>query len=205
MSNFLSQLVARSLQQAPLVQPRLPSVFEPIHQTQQPESTAPGTIDESHVPDNRPPSPLATTILAIPPTAKRNSRLPGTDAAPEQSSDPATLKPIRPSPSAQHGGESRPAATTPRSRSATAKPTSVEAHPRPEHPAITPTRATLLKPALSAVQPSPQLPVPGRTVHVTIGRLEVRAVMTEPVTRSKSRDPAPRVKLEEYLRNGGKP
>lgn len=76
MSNFLGQLVARSLHQTPLVQPRLPSLFEPMPQANQPEWTESVERTEPHVSEPRAPAPFATTLLTVPSRAEQKAPSP---------------------------------------------------------------------------------------------------------------------------------
>ncbi|MCX6842244.1 MAG: hypothetical protein NTX53_08190 [candidate division WOR-3 bacterium] len=46
-------------------------------------------------------------------------------------------------------------------------------------------------------------PAPEPTVHVTIGRIEVRAIQPEPARPGPSRQRSPRLSLADYLRQEG--
>jgi phage tail sheath protein FI len=64
------------------------------------------------------------------------------------------------------------------------------------------TITNLLRPALPMSPDQHTSPPP--VIHVTIGRVDVRAILPAPQTRRTSPQPAPRLSLEDYLkrRNG---
>jgi hypothetical protein len=71
--------------------------------------------------------------------------------------------------------------------------------------AITPAFAPLARHEIPRLQPAAALgqqpPAPSPTIHVTIGRVEVRAVQPQPVAAARQQRPTgPRLSLEEYLK-----
>jgi hypothetical protein len=155
-------------------------------------------------------------ILAVPPQTLIASSLPPAPKLIEHRGEPVT--PISPSAiSSVHQPEISPERSEPNSSPVT---TGAERSPLSpsriipvkESPAIRP--APIPAPAIEVVSrrsrsaawesiDAPQLASPAPTIHVTIGRIEVRATPPPVSAQSKSRPAAPVMSLDDYLRQRG--
>jgi hypothetical protein len=169
MNDFLGQLIVRSLNQIPLIQPRLPTVFEPIngdalHGRVEPAPVAPPPLSAGVTF-----TPFKQTLLAVPTTDE-------TDPV-----SPASARVMK------NGGDNEP---SPRRPSAQPKPRSPVFEPEP--PAITPrpesagypdppvrqaTRAQQCKPA-TAIRPLS----PRARVSEQSGQADSPVIPSEPVS-----------------------
>jgi len=219
MNNFLNQLVDRSLSESMAIQPRVPSLFEPIRSAHQPEWTDDAAFN----------APPASVRVTFPSDAMNNptneaaphrpfNRLPPSkrgiswqedvhpmlenDEHPNLSAswpdrvlrhplnvlavlDPITESdsPLSPSPQPIPPGAVR--AVT--ERGVSGRPSST----------LRPVPSVSVEPLRSPKSPS--------TIQVSIGRVEVRAVMPSTPPARKEIPVVPKLSLEEYLkqRNGG--
>ncbi|KWX02092.1 hypothetical protein LI90_3131 [Carbonactinospora thermoautotrophica] len=221
MPDFFDRLVARGGLREPAgvarVRPRLPSLFErpqppaeptPYQKTPRPRPTAsaanpPGA--RSGPLGERRAEPALVQLVRQPVVYRNEQRVvaaPGpTPVPPGPVRPPAVLRPTAPRPT----GPPRPAqritppaaAPEPRARPKTApaaaRPAAARAGGRTRRPARPPAREPA--PARRRQQP----PRPERVVHVSIGRLEVRAAAPGPAPRPRPGRPAPVVPLDEFL------
>ena len=218
MADFLTRLASRALEQAPVVRPRTPSLFEP---------PAGGM-------ENASPSELEATATIPTPTQIHESQ--ASPAAPRQSevlqrkeagSSPATIAanaiPTRQRVAAQPAKappQASEVASPPKPTAAQTAPSLTEASlPAPPAPPIESTRAVLSGPPAtrtdlsavrplvssppdsieptgtmvnppSAIRPPPGTSDEGPVIRVSIGRIDVRAV-PPPVTASVTPRPKP--------------
>jgi hypothetical protein len=173
-SDFLSNLIARSFADEPVIQPRVPSLFEP---------TATEFLDE--------PQPFTPTIAAatetiaspdVPPPVSRSSPMKRpsgqTEAIRKRSLE--TSKVIVPVDSSRDEGKD--AEHKEHVSEASSKPRSIRSRGRK---------------VFSLVEkPSPTSPP---IIRVTIGRIEVRAVQSPTPTPKPAKPPLPKLSLQEYL------
>jgi len=262
MSDFLGNLVARSLAPAAQISPRLPSFFEPPQPPGIETGATPWLESEGSDGDRdgvgSVPAPAAAPATAVPRSEARpqtaaqepGGRSPPGDAtgappyrgrqippgaplsvetvvgdlAPEPSSLPGPVQPLV-EPRAGEPAAPGPARYTPVEPAMPGWETLPPETPPPAAQAL-PTRegATIVaRPRTRLAQPAGPVPAEGErpasrpesppTIRVTIGRVEVRAVMPpapEPApTLGESAPPrhAPRLSLDDYLkqRSGGSP
>ncbi|WP_434582181.1 hypothetical protein [Carbonactinospora thermoautotrophica] len=223
MPDFFDRLVARAGLREPAgvarVRPRLPSLFErpqspaeptPYQKTPRPRPTAsaanpPGA--RSGPPGERRAEPALVQLVRQPVVYRNEQRVvaaPGpTPVPPGPVRPPAVLRPTGPP-----AGPPRPApritppaaAPEPRARPKTAPP---QPGPLPRGPVAVsavrraPAREPAREPAPARRRQQP--PRPERVVHVSIGRLEVRAAAPGPAPRPRPGRPAPVMPLDEFL------
>jgi hypothetical protein len=204
MSDFLSSLIGRSFTDAPVIQPRLPSLFETpadefSHEAQ--SSAATMTAPEAIAPADAlsPATPeTAKTPITNASEARAEGHLPGPDA-PEHKRAPVIAEPPQPSEQAARVkrlevetkriivpvdslGDGEKDAEDKRVPESFSQPRSGQS---PRRKAFSP-----------AERSSKSAPI----IRVTIGRVEVRAIHP-PAPAPKSAKPAPsKVSLEDYLR-----
>jgi hypothetical protein len=229
--DFLTRLAQRMTGDLPAVQPRLPTRFEPAAGPR--GRVAPGgTIEaEMAAPNPQPASHHggATEPLQPRPAPPQEVRLINSDAA-ALYPPPATIidgalraalgglqeNPVRPSEALSYQG-------TPTADRAAVPPLTPlldgSIHPRPEPRPALRVEARLAHTVAAGSQRSEARPPTGGhpiaeavavetaapTVHVHIGRIDVRASMPPPAPRPAARPAAPRSSLEDYLsgRKGG--
>lgn len=195
MSDYLSNLAARSLNLTNAVQPRLASPFEPLRLTgefvagplfsaEQPEAT-PLTMETEFRPAAPTPHPEPPTQARVVTRGETTLPPPARGRQPEREIIGRGSVIERDVPL----GEPQP-----------------HAHPEPSPmPAAWPGTLTPVLPQirLAPAQPlAPPAPAPGLptpTIQVTIGRIEVKATPPAPPSK-KQRPAAPVMSLEEYLR-----
>ncbi|KJL41944.1 hypothetical protein [Microbacterium trichothecenolyticum] len=210
MSGYLARLAARAGGAPAAAGPRLPSRFEPSTGDGSTDAAAPpaiGTAAEAPAQAGLPGPPRSTDARArVEPVARARDEGDRAIPAPSHSDDrgrPATgIAPeagtAKPAPERSAVGvhserSDAPAATTP--LTATAR---VEAMPaRRAEPPIAATPAVRASARDEASVPAAEPDV----VHVTIGRIEVRAGVTAPATAPRSARPArdPERTLHDYL------
>lgn len=207
MSDFLSNLIARSLGDTPAIQPRLPSHFESAADLFA-ESQSPAIIAT-----NETSSPLFPTLpipklsaadqtgmekpienatvdslaekqqshINEPVTPFRPSATPSPIRSVESSVEPQTKKTVVPITSVIdekiHSGKS--------STNSLRKPF--------DQPSLSSRRQN----SFSSIEPRPS----ARTIHVTIGRVEVRAIQSSTPAPKQSNPAAPKLSLDHYLQN----
>lgn len=214
MSDFLTNLIRRHGGATPAIQPRLPSLFEaaggpaggdvadPTGEAEAPRAPVPRraaddpalTASESTLdapPVFVPPAGVVQPEPAQPgvPTARRESTPPAASANP-----PANrFQPLQPPAPRPRPGQLAP-------QPAAAAPPVVRAPPVP-----LPATPVAAKPARVRHSADSQPNAVAPAIHVTIGRVEVRAVQAPPAAPRAARPAAPRLSLEEYLqpRSGG--
>jgi hypothetical protein len=173
-SDFLSNLIARSFTDTPVIQPRVPSLFEP---------TAIEFVDE---PRAFTPTTTATETIAsptVPPPVSRSSPLQRpseqTEAIRERRLE--TSKVIVPVDSFRD-----------EEKDANHKKHSSEASSElPPIQSRSPKAFSLVEQRSSTSPP---------IIRVTIGRVEVRAVQSSAPTPKTAKPPLPKLSLQEYLR-----
>jgi len=183
MSDFLTNLAARSVGRAATIQPRLPSLFEPL-------------ADEASTSVELPHDPHAEQSRDSR-TAMKFSISHHEEASPAESGRGAQRSRSQPAPRASHAGIEE----VPPLFEETAIGLSGNTPPAPRRE-NTVSRAQPLKPASPAqILPSPVKSKIAPTIQVTIGRIEVRAVQqSQPAPRPAKREkPQPRLTLDEYL------
>jgi hypothetical protein len=219
--SFLARLIERHLGDAPapfpLLEPRLPSRFEPAAPAAAPQ--APGwDVEAPHAPaagiSGPPPAaPVAPESRARRETsegaARRAGATPaalGTVSATVQAAasrvapadraralspviEGPAAAPVRPS-TAPDGPGPAPPSGTPDERSPARSPTAARPSLRPAVPSSRAIRAERDRPE----------PRGGRTIHVTIGRVDVRAVTAPAATPPRPNAPVETSSLEDYLR-----
>ena len=177
MSDFLTNLAARSVGRAATIQPRLPSLFEPLADE---ASTSVELPHDPHAEQSRDSRTAVTFPISH-----------GEEASPAQRSR------SQPAPHASHAGIEE----VPPLFEETAIGLSGNTPPAPRREK-TVSRAKPLKPAIPAqILPQPVKSKIAPTIQVTIGRIEVRAVQqSQPAPRPAKREkPQPRLTLDEYL------
>jgi hypothetical protein len=225
--DFLTRLAQRLTGELPAVQPRLPLRFEPAAGIAQP---APFPADENRLPAPEPPWALQAAVPSTRPAPIQRAQVP--EAVVQ--SDAPVRRSLSGAESARPAAS--PAADVSRNRIPSSFDTIPDPERRPPPPnAQSPRRVRVeIRPAAanSASLPPPadsrrgvaalgqmndqaqQLPANGTTasgptpptVHIHIGRVDVRAVMPPAAPpRPASRPAAPRATLEDYLsgRKGG--
>lgn len=217
MSDFLSRLMSRSFTDALVIQPRVPSMFEPAAAEpfdEAPSSTPAMTAAETSSPTNPTPTPPLPNLPSLEKTATAKSianvsdlpaeaHLPKPDAPAPQEAPVMVMAPS-PQPRAERGfqPETRQiiaplvfSAVKKNDADPGKKPSETFAHPRP----IQPPRRN----AFSPVQPRSATPAPN--VHVTIGRVEVHAIHSPAPSPKPAKRAPPKLSLDDYLqkREGG--
>lgn len=223
MSDFLTRLAQRSMGAAPLIAPRLPSLFAPVEES--PNSNA---ADTTAVTDAAQSATLAPPSLQSRTIGRADSATDELRAPQRSTATEAVLA-------------ARIASTSPRVE-ATLIPLvkATQAHAQPTPPLLTPDApqpAAPLKPPTAArtqdktaAAPEPFLPLlpqrtaesagpfaasaappvgvdigtpPAPTVHITIGRVEVRANIAAPPAAPRPRTASqPALSLGDYLKRG---
>jgi hypothetical protein len=212
-SDYVSRLVARSTGAANVVRPETASLFEPRDAAPQQVLTE---VDAEAI-DPAPPrapsgEPRVPTAAAVPEEAPGPAavdeppREPGTPQA-EEAAGPA----VEPALDAAEAPPPEPAERTTsilvEAQSRRARPTSA-APPQIAHARAA--RATPSRSPLSVLPPASPAPAPDEphVVHVTIGRVDVRAVQSVPPAPPAARDREPEARpqqtLGEYLRKGAR-
>ena len=221
MSDYLSNLAAKSLDLTGVIQPRLVSLFEPPDaaggSVERPSESRPLATD-MQVPFDMPHPPGGLTTPPGLPTAARLF-------VPKTPQQPG---PDRPTLAAAAAGDATGAAPPRGVAEGQRQPALEPAIPRPEPFRVRTQRGPL--PATVVVRPhvmshidpirpvEPAAPVPAvlpkamrkpaPTIQVTIGRIEVRAITlpAPPAPRFKPARPGPALSLDDYLkqRNEGK-
>lgn len=199
MADFLSRLVGRLDGSAPLARPVARPLFDPA--PSEPDSTigsAPLALQPSAAPrdhDSRgiAPRPTGDAIRADPRVV----------------SDPGVSDPTLPTPRTERAVlpltvESAP----PRALHAAAGPTreeAMESDRSPASPDLRPEASPLRGARVAATRSASKAPREAPTIHVTIGRIEVRAVSPMPPTAPPpaARPRRPAIDLQAYLRSGG--
>jgi hypothetical protein len=248
MNDFLSVLLDRSLERAPVLRPRRLSRFEPF--------TPSGSFDSPLHPaeeipaheallDRRsPPAPQFSPLPAAPEPipgivekpAVKSVRPPAFPPDPPPASaqaQPATLTPasgwvpresVIPAPLVPPAQPARPLETVRTvverisdrrgNERPAPKPVSLEPAPRPLFsgpPTLRPAASPALRPVLSprpAVSPRAESSGQPPVIHVSIGRIDVRATHTPSLPPARAARPAePKLNLEQYLasRAGNRP
>ena len=182
MNNFLSNLMERSFTDAPVIRPRVPSLFEPT------------PVDFSDEQQSSPSAPILELSLAQK-IATANSMAPGTDRAEEHLSEPAASRP-----------EVAPAETLPERKhnmvplafSRAEEDRSTSASEVLENFSNTRASRTARRKDFSPVDQRSSKSPP--IIRVTIGRVEVRAVQSPQPQPKQTKPRPPKLSLEDYLR-----
>jgi hypothetical protein len=211
MNDYLINLIARSLDRAPAIQPRVPSVFEPSElgseQSSVDASNPTGRHSAADVmtsAQRKSSEPLAQRRRSVlePHTAVTDMRRPPNNAPVIQPSRGQVIASGHETNLSTDRGISeaspRPLSESPRSSSELIHAT----QPRPPvRPPVMPTHELSIGTSLQHTN-TPPAPL----IRVTIGRIDVRAVLppTQPPRRTTST--RPKLTLDEYLkqRNGGR-
>ena len=252
MSDFLGNLVARSLAPAAQISPRLPSAFEPPQSSGFQAGVAPwlegdggdGAQDRvgsmpaalasvprsegrpqsaapepgSRLPADHATGPPPYRGRQIPPGAHPRAETVASDAPPEPSSLPGPGQPLPESRAGEPGAAPGPARPMPVEPATPGRETlPLEMPPLDAQAPPTHQRAPIVaRPRTRLAQPAGPVPAEGEqpasrpespsTIRVTIGRVEVRAVMPPLQEAPPPRHP-PRLSLDDYLkqRSGGSP
>jgi hypothetical protein len=211
MNDYLINLIARSLDRAPVIQPRVPSVFEPsdlgLEQSSGDASNPTGKDSAADVltpAQRKPGEPLAQRRRSVlePHTAVTGMRRPPDNALAIQPSRGQ----VRASEHETHlstdrgisEASPRPLSESPRSSSELIHAT----QPRP--PVRSPVMPTHELSVGTSLQPANMTPAP--VIRVTIGRIDVRAVLPPAQPPRRITSTRPKLTLDEYLkqRNGGR-
>jgi hypothetical protein len=244
MSDFLGNLVTRSLAPAAQISPRLPSLFEPPQASGIQAGVAPWQEGESSEGEQDGARPAAAPPAAprlrgrpqsavsvprdgslpddvtapppyrgrqIPPAAPLSVETVAAELAPEPSSLPGPVQSLS-EPRADRGGAAEPAKPVPVEPAMPGRETLPPETPPPAAQAL-PTRegATIVaRPRTRLAQPAEPVPAEGKqpvsgpesppTIRVTIGRVEVRAVMPPAPEPAPPPRHAPRLSLDDYLK-----
>jgi hypothetical protein len=225
-TDFLTSLAARSLGQETIVQPRLRALFEPVGSI---EAEPTGLEQEVETVAEPPPtrrrsSPRGSELAVAPPPAVRTEAPSQETGAPETGSavsEPRAPAGPRSLEAPEHDSPKRerdPPAVEVRSAPRRPAPSPVTPISRDERPVgLTPARvAPAVRPAEAGsraasarlvrrnptvlVDVEPQAPI----VRVTIGRVDVRAVVTPPQPPRESPSKPRRMTLDEYLARGAR-
>jgi hypothetical protein len=202
MSAYVARLVARAHGRLPAVRPRLPSRFEPAPGPAL-SADAISIVDEAEVPAAPPPrnaaGPAAAPGSAPPPAAA--DAPPRTLAVLRAAAREAPVAP-RSAPIAPPPASPRPVVPAPPGAPPIVEPAPPPATPLdPERtgPAVVPPPAPVPGRPRQTVPPPPAAAEAGDpVVQVTIGRVDVRAILPEPAKRVPRPQP-PRRSLEDYL------
>lgn len=225
MSDFLTRLAQRSLGEAPAVRPRLPGLFAPLNEEATPASEA--VVVDLHEPlPALAPAPLSRAPKAREETADATGTGPARAPAPAVAGERAgNAVPARKSEAqaTQPSGDEGEAAASERSAReplVRARPSAEsgsspvllveKAAPREQLPASPPVAQTRQRArakestADSAGQYLDREPAQAPAVHITIGRVEVRASIAAPPPPVRPRpEHKPALSLADYLRRGG--
>ena len=211
MNDYLVNLIIRSLDRAPAIQPRVPSVFEPSdlgsEQSSVDASNPTGRHSAADVitPAQRKSSePLAQRRRSVlePHTAVTDMRRPPNNAPVIQLSRGQVIASGHETNLSTDRGISE---ASPRLLSQSSRSSSELIHAtQPRHPVRSPVMPTHELSVGKSLQHTKTTPAP--LIRVTIGRIDVRAVLppTQPPRRTTST--RPKLTLDEYLkqRNGGR-
>jgi hypothetical protein len=218
MSDYLTRLVERSLGVGEVVRPRLQSLFEPRDLE---PALAGGQIEVSE--ERLSPVPIRTPEPQRPSAQSRSAEEPRAvpgglrdpplreavveqESPPEQQGWPPAVEPAAPEREALVHVDSPAIAQRTKVVVENGARVPRAAPPAVEHRAPPPTvgpDGILLDPLRATEQslaPAPPEPVEPPDVRVTIGRVEVRAVLPAPPAERTPRKRAPRMTLDEYLR-----
>ena len=232
MSDFLARLAQRSMGAAPLIAPRLPSLFAPV------DESPTGNVADTTVTDSARISPLAAPPFQSYTTARTDpdsreprasvyppQRLPAPEVALKQapaaridSTPPHVGSPLIPlveTAQAKTQGTTSLRVTTVASHSAASWQPSVVPH-KQAMPAAAAEPWLPLLPQRRAESAAPRLAWPDSdmgadtgaspppTVHITIGRVEVKANIAAPSAAPRPRTASkPTLSLGDYLKRGG--
>lgn len=213
MSDYLSNLLARSFNQTEMLQPRLASLFESL-------STAGETITESslelesqsrelQLPQTEPSPSVPTLATSSPPQSVRPDLPPiptqvvaedvlVSQISIEQQPTPEPTNPQIAIYQVTGSLESRPFADS------QSLPLATQRQSLDSTPPVIPTQLVPLSaPATTAI---PSIKPEPPTIRVTIGRIDVRAIASPTPPRQAPKPNIPKLSLEDYLksRNGGK-
>ena len=194
MRDFLDNLIDRHVDAAPQIMPRLPSIFEP-------EVSHGGlnvTVPDNSVPELEETDVLPAAQVTIPtasPTAVKSVQPKAT---------PAPTVPAREERPSVKEGLNKPAySLTPRETPTLPSPSQGRGEEgvrglnqgllKPSATLIAPVVPSVAGPELSTSQPEP-------VINVTIGRIEVRATVSQQKPTPKPESRTPVMGLEEYLR-----
>jgi hypothetical protein len=175
MSDFLSNLIGRSFTDAPVIQPRVPSLFETTGDEflDEPQASTPGVAATETITPTNIPTPMSK-LSPLRETATTKSIANVSEARAEES---------LPEPDAPAAQNAPVIAQTSRLSVQTAEPRPIQPWRRKD---------------FSPVEQRSSASAP--TIRVTIGRVEVRAIHS-PTPAPKPAKPAPpKLSLEEYLR-----
>ncbi|QLE44371.1 hypothetical protein FD723_30735 [Nostoc sp. C052] len=206
MSDYLSHLVDRSFQQA-TVQPRLASLFEPL-----PDRSPVLDLDLREA--NREDSSSAQRDSLVNSSLDSSIRSPGLDK--EVSREGTMLAPqlslkqnfsLNKSPSESmvlrlvtegivlQNEESSPTIAQPQVIESPQPSTSVVIYPQIA-------QSQVIQPSMGSIEKPQALTDPATpTIHVTIGRVDVRAMTPPSAPRSPAKPPQPQLSLDAYLRS----
>jgi hypothetical protein len=195
-SDFLSNLIARSLTDAPVIQPRVPSLFEPTTvelldepQSSMPASAAPETVGPGEVPArvrklSRAAKTATAKSIANASDAFAEERPPKPGARGRQAAraivSQETKQLIVPVTS-DHGEEDHSGSTNQVSQRSS------------KTPAIQSFSRTYFSPVEQRPSTSPPI------IRVTIGRVEVRAIHPPAPATKPAKTAPPKLSLEDYL------
>lgn len=227
MNDFLTRLAQRSMGTAPLIAPRLPSLFAPVEESNSHiadtaavtnaahnttlvstplQSPAIGRTDHTFIepcansyPPQRPIPPEAAPAASIDTTPLRvdSTLVPLVETAAQANAQttPTLATPVAPQPAAPL----EPPIATRKQDTPTAAPESwlpLLPQPKAESAAAFPAVADTSAGADTGTPPAP-------TVHITIGRVEVRANIATPRAAPRSRAASkPALSLGDYLKRG---
>jgi len=236
MSDFFTNLIARSFAAPPAIQPRLPSLFESTEIISTPADPIPSPSHEPRVAHATTPP---TSVASVPPPAsKLETAAPLTTASPavpfvaprkttetELPAPPTSVFSLR----TNRETSSRAVTSERNSSTVSSTPTSdhassaVTASPPPHDPSVprpasapraltaspgrTPvarSKGTIISPRQTRTPRQFEHPVSDSTptIHVTIGRVEVRAVPAPlPTPQPARRAAPPKLSLADYLQN----
>jgi hypothetical protein len=218
MSDYLTRLAARALGTAELARPRR-SIFEPRPGVPEPLALEPASARvEAEAQAESPeraaePAPPRRRADAEPRRARDQTPAPEAEGELRRPPAPSRQVPRRPRRRAQPvpAPAAEVASTDPMARGPTApeRPPKLEAA-LPDAAGLGPAarltpQERVEPPPLLAARPPPRAALPVKeasspTVRVTIGRVDVRAVATEPSLKPRRKEkPAPRMSLDEYL------
>lgn len=207
MSTFLTSLITRSFATAPAVQPRVPSLFESSAAT---VADAANPVSTASIRALTPAARSASAETSV--LAKRADSLtaqPRPPAPAERESPP----PLQPVPGPLHPDVPPPSITQPPARQVVTTVV-LPSVPPPTSPVVAtrvapkrhlnqtlPSPSKHLTPELTESERAAATPA----IHVTIGRVEVRAIQPPPATPRPARRSAPKLSLGDYLqqRSGG--
>jgi hypothetical protein len=211
MNDYLINLIARSLDRAPAIQPRVPSVFEPSElgseQSSVDASNPTGRHSAADVmtsAQRKSGEPLAQRRRSVlePHTAMTDMRRPPNNAPVIQPSRGQVIASGHETNLSTDRGISeaspRPLSESPRSSSELIHAT----QPRPPvRPPVMPTHELSIGTSLQHTNTTP-----APLIRVTIGRIDVRAVLPPAQPPRRTTSTRPKLTLDEYLkqRNGGR-